>query len=132
MTSLGSGSQERWTSPVANNLSKEVCIFALVDEADSILIDEARTPLIIGSLGDEAREVVIATYRWAASHADKFVLKEHFTIEEDTRKIELTAKGRQFVRALPSRVEIIRLAALVDLYEYIGTRHQSASRFPFG
>ncbi|MFN7451000.1 MAG: preprotein translocase subunit SecA [Pirellula sp.] len=113
---LGSGSQERWTSggeqPVQRGMH-----FALVDEADSILIDEARTPLIIGSLGDEAREVVIATYRWAASHADKFVLKEHFTIEEDTRKIELTAKGRQFVRALP-RDEIIRLAALVDLYEY--------------
>ena len=113
---LGSGSQERWTSggeqPVQRGMH-----FALVDEADSILIDEARTPLIIGSLGDEAREVVITTYRWAASHADKFVLKEHFTIEEDTRKIELTAKGRQFVRALP-RDEIIRLAALVDLYEY--------------
>ena len=113
---LGSGSQERWTSggeqPVQRGMH-----FALVDEADSILIDEARTPLIIGSLGDEAREVVNTTYRWAASHADKFVLKEHFTIEEDTRKIELTAKGRQFVRALP-RDEIIRLAALVDLYEY--------------
>ena len=113
---LGSGSQERWTSggeqPVQRGMH-----FALVDEADSILIDEARTPLIIGSLGDEAREVVITTYLWAASHADKFVLKEHFTIEEDTRKIELTAKGRQFVRALP-RDEIIRLAALVDLYEY--------------
>ncbi len=55
--------------------------FALVDEADSILIDEARTPLIIGSLGDQTREIVIATYRWAAEHADKFQLKEHYTVE---------------------------------------------------
>src|SRR5690242_16959389 len=38
--------------------------FALVDEADSILIDEARTPLIIGSIGDKAIEKIIATYRW--------------------------------------------------------------------
>jgi preprotein translocase subunit SecA len=89
-----------------------------VDEADSILIDEARTPLIIGSLGDESRDIVIATFKWAAEHAPLFVLKEHFTIEEDNRKIELNAKGRQFVRSLP-RDEAIRLAALVDLYEYI-------------
>jgi len=92
--------------------------FCLVDEADSILIDEARTPLIIGSLGDESREVVIATFKWASKHAPSFIMKEHFTIEDDTRKIELTAKGRQFVRSLP-RDEEIRLAALVDLYEYI-------------
>ena len=114
---LGSGSQERWTSagdqPVQRGMH-----FALVDEADSILIDEARTPLIIGSLGDEAREIVIATYSWAAEHAPEFILKEHFTIDEDTRKIELTAKGRQVVRSLP-RGDTIRLAALVDLYEYI-------------
>jgi preprotein translocase subunit SecA len=92
--------------------------FCLVDEADSILIDEARTPLIIGSLGDESREIVISTFKWAADNAPSFALKEHFTIEEDTRKIELTARGRQFVRSLP-RSESIRLAALVDLYEYI-------------
>ena len=114
---LGSGSQERWNSsgdqPVQRGMH-----FCLVDEADSILIDEARTPLIIGSLGDESREIVIATFKWAAEHASSFVLKEHFTIEEDTRKIELTARGRQFVRSLP-RNEAIRLAALVDLYEYI-------------
>lgn len=114
---LGSGSQERWTSsgdqPVQRGMH-----FCLVDEADSILIDEARTPLIIGSLGDESREIVIATFKWAADNAPAFALKEHFTIEEDTRKIELTARGRQFVRSLP-RSESIRLAALVDLYEYI-------------
>lgn len=114
---LGMGSQERWAStgdqPVQRGMH-----FALVDEADSILIDEARTPLIIGSLGDESREIVIATFKWAAEHAPSFVLKEHFTIDEDSRKVELNSKGRQFVRSLP-RNEDIRLAALVDMYEYI-------------
>lgn len=114
---LGAGSSERWSSSGEQPVQRGMH-FVLVDEADSILIDEARTPLIIGSLGDEAREVVIATYKWAAKHAPLFEIKEHFTIEEDTRKIELTAKGRQFVRALP-RDEVIRLAALVDLYEFI-------------
>ncbi len=114
---LGSGSQERWTSAGEQPVQRGMH-FCLVDEADSILIDEARTPLIIGSLGDESREVVIATFKWGAEHAPSFVLKEHFTIEEDSRKIELTSKGRQFVRSIP-RNEAIRLAALVDLYEYI-------------
>ena len=114
---LGSGSQERWTSAGEQPVQRGMH-FCLADEADSILIDEARTPLIIGSLGDESRDVVIATFKWAAEHAPSFVLKEHFTIEEDSRKIELTSKGRQFVRSIP-RNEVIRLAALVDLYEYI-------------
>jgi preprotein translocase subunit SecA len=114
---LGAGSHQRWTSkgdqPVQRGMH-----FVLVDEADSILIDEARTPLIIGSLGDEAREAVIASYRWAAEHAGGFVYKDDFTIEEDNRKHELTARGRQRVRALP-RPDSIRLVPLVDLYEYI-------------
>jgi preprotein translocase subunit SecA len=88
-----------------------------VDEADSILIDEASTPLIIGSLGDQSREMVIATYRWAAEHAPRFEIEEHFTIDEDTRKIELSSKGRQLVRSLP-KTDDMRLVALVDLYDY--------------
>ncbi len=113
---LGQGSAERWTSrgdePVQRGMH-----FALVDEADSILIDEARTPLIIGSLGDEARETVIATYAWAAQYASQFELNEHFTIEEDSRRIELNSKGRQLVRSLP-RTDVMRIVALVDLYDY--------------
>jgi len=114
---LGAGSHQRWSSsgdqPVQRGMH-----FSLVDEADSILIDEARTPLIIGSLGDDAREAVIATFRWAAEHASPFVYKEDYTIEEDSRKIELTARGRQRVRSIP-RPDTIRTVALVDLYEYI-------------
>jgi preprotein translocase subunit SecA len=113
---LGEGSTQRWTSPGDQPVQRGMH-FALVDEADSILIDEARTPLIIGSLGDTTREIVIATYRWAAKHAAAFELKEHFTIEEDSRKIELTARGRALVRSLPRENEV-RLAALLDLYEY--------------
>ena len=113
---LGAGSNQRWSGqgdqPVQRGMH-----FSLVDEADSILIDEARTPLIIGSLGDEARKAVIASYQWAAEHASSFELDDHFTIEEDTRKIELTAKGRQKVRTLP-RNEDIWMVALVDLYEF--------------
>jgi preprotein translocase subunit SecA len=114
---LGEGSSERWSSKGDEPVQRTMH-FALVDEADSILIDEARTPLIIGSLGDETRETVIATFQWAAEHANKFEVDEHFTIEDETRKIELTGRGRSLVRSLP-RDGLMRTVSLVDLYDFI-------------
>ncbi|MFG0262005.1 MAG: preprotein translocase subunit SecA [Novipirellula sp. JB048] len=92
--------------------------FCLVDEADSILIDEARTPLIIGSLEDTVRDQIVETYRWAAEHASGFELDEHFEIDDDTKQYELTARGRQRVRAL-DKSDLVRTMGLVDLYEYM-------------
>ena len=91
--------------------------FCLVDEADSILIDEARTPLIIGSIEDTVRDQIVETYRWASEHADSYELDEHFTIDPDTKQYELTARGRQRVRSLP-KSDLVRTMGLVDLYEY--------------
>ena len=47
--------------------------FALVDEADSILIDEARTPLIISALPGEAQQRTVACYQWSAAQVERFV-----------------------------------------------------------
>ncbi len=92
--------------------------FVLVDEADSILIDEARTPLIIGSIGDKAIEKIVATYRWAAEVAPQFVDDEHYEYDHDDKKVELTATGRQMVRLLPKPLALANMG-LVDLYQYI-------------
>ena len=92
--------------------------FCLVDEADSILIDEARTPLIIGSLGDKIREQVAATYNWAAQHAERFQEHKHYEVDDDTKKVELTAEGRQLLRAIPYP-DIMRSVGLIDLYQYV-------------
>jgi preprotein translocase subunit SecA len=51
--------------------------FMLVDEADSILIDEARTPLIISAVPGEDEELEAEAYRWAAKHAGDFTEDEH-------------------------------------------------------
>jgi len=91
--------------------------YALVDEADSILIDEARTPLIIGSLGDKAREQVVATYQWAAKAAKQFEEHEHYDVDDDTKKVELTPAGRQLVRSV-FKPDILRSVGLIDLYQY--------------
>jgi preprotein translocase subunit SecA len=92
--------------------------FCLVDEADSILIDEARTPLIIGSIEDNVRDQIVQTYRWAAEVAPQFVMEEHFYIDDETKRFELTARGRQKVRSLPKQ-DLVRTMGLVDLYEFI-------------
>ena len=92
--------------------------FCLVDEADSILIDEARTPLIIGSLGDKAVEKVVTMFRWSAEMVPRFVEHQHYEYEHDDKKVELTAAGRQLVRTLP-KPEILGTAGLIDLYQYI-------------
>ncbi|MEM9585948.1 MAG: preprotein translocase subunit SecA [Planctomycetota bacterium] len=91
--------------------------FCLVDEADSILIDEARTPLIIGSIEDTVRDQIVETYLWAAQHANEYELDEHFEIDDETKRYELTARGRQKVRSLP-KSDLVRTMGLVDLYEY--------------
>jgi preprotein translocase subunit SecA len=113
---LGEGSSERWDDAGEQPVQRPPH-FALVDEADSVLIDEARTPLIIGSLGEEAREQVVATYEWAAEHAEAYEEDEHYDYEQDTKKVELTATGRQLVRSLP-QPDILRSVGLIDLYQY--------------
>jgi preprotein translocase subunit SecA len=92
--------------------------FVLVDEADSILIDEARTPLIIGTIGEKAREQIVACYQWAARLAPQFVEDEHYEYDHEKKKVELTAAGRQLVRAL-SHPEIMNTVGLITLYEYM-------------
>ncbi len=92
--------------------------FCLVDEADSILIDDARTPLIIGSLGDKAIERITMLYRWSADVVPQFEEDLHYEYEHDEKKIELSTEGRQLVRSLP-KPEILRGVGLIDLYQYV-------------
>jgi preprotein translocase subunit SecA len=92
--------------------------FMLVDEADSILIDEARTPLIISALPGEDEKIQAETYRWAAEHQSKFAEEEHYEYDHDEKTVELSLAGRQLVRALPKPSAMDRLQ-LTTIYEYI-------------
>ena len=92
--------------------------FALVDEADSILIDEARTPLIISAIGDEHEESIRASYAWSASVANQFNEDEHYEYDHEKKKVELNAAGRQLVRALPQPEEMNGVG-LIDSYEFV-------------
>lgn len=63
--------------------------FAVVDEIDSILIDEARTPLIISAPDQESGDL----YKKFATVADKLKEGEHFTLEEKMHAVLLTDDG---------------------------------------
>ena len=69
--------------------------FAIVDEADSVLIDDARTPLILSRQhqDDQQRQI----YQQALDFAYSMQLSEHFLLHERERKIELTVSGRQWL-----------------------------------
>ena len=93
--------------------------FALVDEADNVLIDEARTPLIIASPPGEAQAAEQALFRFAASAAA--VLEADADYEKDPQKqtCELLGRGRSRVRALdrPPELESTSLLGMYDAVE---------------
>jgi preprotein translocase subunit SecA len=72
--------------------------FAIVDEADSVLIDEARTPLIISNKGDTSQEET--TYREAITIAKQLVSPRDFTVRPRDRHVELTDFGKSRARKL--------------------------------
>ncbi len=63
--------------------------FAIVDEVDSILIDEARTPLIISGPADSSTEMYVSVDRIMK----KFNKEEHYTLDEKSRQVALTEEG---------------------------------------
>ena len=63
--------------------------FAIVDEIDNILIDEARTPLIISGSTEQAYDL----YRKFAGLARRFRRDDDFEIDEESRRLTLTDSG---------------------------------------
>lgn len=63
--------------------------FCIVDEVDSILIDEARTPLIISGAGDKSTDL----YKIADFFVKKLKIDEHFTVDEKAHAVMLTDSG---------------------------------------
>jgi preprotein translocase subunit SecA len=66
--------------------------FAIVDEVDSILIDEARTPLIISGPAQDRSELYITVDQVIPE-----LTEEHFTIDEKTRNVTYTDEGNEFL-----------------------------------
>jgi len=63
--------------------------YAIVDEVDSILIDEARTPLIISGRLEQSAD----TYRTMARIAPTLIVEEDYTVDEKARNVILSEEG---------------------------------------
>ena len=77
--------------------------YAIVDEVDSVLIDEARVPLILSEAAGQASPFADA-FRWADAAARRLLVGEHFTIKLREQKVEMNQAGRQRVRALAAEL----------------------------
>ncbi|WP_171175300.1 preprotein translocase subunit SecA [Ruegeria sp. HKCCD8929] len=66
--------------------------FAIVDEVDSILIDEARTPLIISGPAQDRSELYVTIDKLIPLLQD-----DHFTLDEKTRNVTFTDEGNEFL-----------------------------------
>ncbi len=88
--------------------------FAIIDEVDSILIDEARTPLIISGRGGKSSEM----YSKANRFARRLVKDEDYEIDEKKRAINLTEQG---IERAETYFEVENLADVenTELYHYI-------------
>ena len=70
--------------------------YAIVDEVDSILIDEARTPLIISGASQDSAEL----YRHINVLVKKLKLEKDFSIDEKNRQILLTEQGHEQIEKI--------------------------------
>ena len=90
----GSGRQ------VTDRLVQRGLYYAIVDEADSILIDESVTPLIIS--GDAPNPEQIESFQQATEIADQLKLEVDYQINHRYREIELTNQGETQLESLTS------------------------------
>jgi preprotein translocase subunit SecA len=84
--------------------------FAVVDEVDSILIDEARTPLIISGPAEDRSEIYTAIDKLIPGIEDI-----HFTLDEKTKNVTFTDEGNEFIEQRLHEAEM--LPAEQSLYE---------------
>lgn len=89
--------------------------FAVVDEVDSILIDEARTPLIISGPSEDSSElykkinILIPKLKRGYEEAEIGEGAEtyHYSIDEKNRQVELTEEGHQYVEELLTEYKLL-------------------------
>ncbi|UFH48526.1 preprotein translocase subunit SecA [Pseudomonas sp. KNUC1026] len=88
--------------------------FAVIDEVDSILIDEARTPLIISGQAEDSSRLyieinkLIPQLKQHVEEVEGQVTEEgHYTIDEKARQVELNEAGHQFIEEMLTHVGLL-------------------------
>jgi len=81
--------------------------FAIIDEVDSILIDEARTPLIISGAAEDSSElyrqidtIIPQLNKQDKEDTEEYIGEGHYTVDEKAKQVHLTETGQIFVEEL--------------------------------
>jgi len=93
--------------------------YAIVDEVDNILIDEARTPLIISGAAEEATK----RYYTFAQLVSRLNKDEDYTIDERTRTTNLTEIGMTKMEKMLKREGLLKAPDLYDPSNYFLTQY---------
>jgi len=96
--------------------------FAIVDECDSILIDEARTPLIISG----AAEDDVTIYKEIDKIVPHLKLDQHFTLEEKSKTVSITEEGNTQVEkflGVENVYDIQNIGKLHYIYQALKAHH---------
>jgi preprotein translocase subunit SecA len=92
--------------------------FAIVDEVDSILIDEARTPLIISGPAEDSSEL----YRRVDSLIPSLVA-EDYEKDEKQRQVVLTENGVEKMEAMLREADLLKAGTLYDIHNVALVHH---------
>jgi preprotein translocase subunit SecA len=92
--------------------------YAIVDEVDSILIDEARTPLIISGQGEQSSE----KYRKINEIIPRLKNEEHYAVDEKGHSVTLTDEGTEVAEKLLAKIGVLKKGNLYDT-ENLETLH---------
>ena len=93
--------------------------FILIDEADSILIDDARTPLIISSAEDDiTHEQQRMLYQWSADNVSNYEEDIEYWYDKEQKKVDLTPDGTARVREI-SKPGILDGVGLPEMYDFV-------------
>ena len=84
--------------------------FAIVDEVDSILIDEARTPLIISGPLDDKSDLYLSI-----DDVIPLISDEDYELDEKQRTVNLTEDGNERIEAILREREILAEGSLYDI-----------------
>jgi preprotein translocase subunit SecA len=88
--------------------------FAIVDEVDSILIDEARTPLIISGAAEDSSELyaaidkIVPNLKRQEGEDDDVTVSGDFTVDEKSKQIFLTDEGHETAEKLLQQAGILQ------------------------
>jgi len=97
--------------------------YAIVDEVDNILIDEARTPLIISGAAEEAAQ----KYYAFAQLVSRLSKDADYTIDERTRSIHLTEMGMNKMEKMLKHEGLLKAPDLYDPSNYFLTQYMESA-----